>query len=131
MILESTIGKWVLAAVVAGVAILAPIHGVMIAVGFLIGADFITGVAAAVKRKEKITSRAMSRTVWKILCYQLAVISGFAMEQLLVDIFPVAKLAAAAIGLVEFKSLIENIKTITGVDLSSILAKVQKRPGDQ
>jgi hypothetical protein len=131
MILESAAAKWLAALALSAVAALAPIHALMAAVACLIAADLITGILAARKRGEKITSRAMSRTIYKCLSYQLLVISGFALEHLLVDVLPVAKLCAGAVGLVEFKSLAENVRTITGVDLTTILAKVQKRPGDE
>jgi hypothetical protein len=117
--------KWLLSLALAAVALLAPIHTLMGAVGFLIAADFLTGILAARKRGEPITSRAMGRTIYKALGYQLAVISGFALEALIPGGLPVAKLCAAAIGLVEFRSLAENVKTLTGVDLSSVVRKVR------
>lgn len=125
--LESTVGKWVFAAAVSCLALLAPIHSLMGAVGALIGADFITGVLAARKRGESITSKAMARTVYKCIAYQLAVVSGFALQHLIGDVLPVAKLAAGAVGLVEFKSLAENVQTLTGVKLDSLLTKIQDR----
>jgi hypothetical protein len=131
MFTETMVGKWLVPLAVAVVAVLAPIHSLMAAVGFLIAADFITGIVAAHKKGEKITSRAMGRTIYKSLGYQLAVISGFALEFLIPGGLPIAKLAAGAIGLVEMKSLIENVKVITGVDLTGVLNKIQKREGDQ
>jgi len=116
-----------LATGVAALSLLAPIHVLMISVGFLIAADLVTGVAAAIKRGDKITSKALSRTIYKCLGYQLAVISGFALEFLVPGGLPIAKLIAAAVGLVEGKSLLENVKAITGVDLTSVLAKVQQK----
>ncbi len=118
------IEKWGVALVVSTIAVLAPIQPLMIAVGFLIFADLVTGIMAARKRGEAITSRAMSRTVWKACCYQLLVVSGFAMEHLVSDALPVAKLCAGLIGLVEFKSLAENVRTVTGVDLRSVVTRV-------
>jgi len=107
-------------------AALAPIHAVMISVGFLIVADLVTGMVAAHKRGEKISSAAMRRTISKILVYQLAVISGFLLEHYLMgDIMPVAKLVGGVIGMVEFKSILENSNTIVGTDIfKSILQKL-------
>jgi hypothetical protein len=98
----------------------------MAAVGLLIAVDFVTGILAARKRGEPITSRAMGRTIWKCVGYQLAVISGFALEWLVPGGLPIAKLCAAAIGLSEFKSLAENIKAITGVDLWAVIKKARE-----
>jgi hypothetical protein len=116
---------WAKAGLVAILALLAPIHTLMAAVGFLILADFLTGIAAAHKRGEPITSKAMARTIYKCLAYQLAVISGFAMESLVPGGLPIAKLCAGAIGLVEFASLTENVKTLTGVDLGAVLRRIR------
>jgi len=96
---SAAVASWLKALFLAGLAILAPIHALMGAVGFLIGADFITGILAARKRGEPITSKAMGRTIFKALGYQLAVISGFALEALMPGGLPVAKLCAGAIGL--------------------------------
>lgn len=103
-------------------AILAPIKMVMITVGFLIIADLITGVLAAIKRKEKVSSAVMRRTISKIVIYQLAVISGFLLEMyILNNVIPVAKIVAGVIGMVEFKSILENSNTIIGGDLFKII----------
>ena len=122
--MNEVIAKWIMPLMLA---MLAPIYPLMGAVGVLIAADLVTGILAARKRGEAITSRAMSRTITKALVYQLAVISAFALEGLVG--LPVAKLIAAVIGLVEFKSLAENVKAITGVDLKQVIAKIssQKR----
>jgi hypothetical protein len=122
---SAAIASWLQALFLAGLALLAPIHALMGAVGFLIAADFITGILAARKRGEPLTSKAMGRTIFKALGYQLAVISGFALEALMPGGLPVAKLCAGAIGLVEFTSVSENVKTLTGVDLGSILKKLR------
>lgn len=117
--------KWLVPLLLSALALLAPIHTLMAAVGVLIAADFITGIMAARRRGEPITSRAMGRTVYKCLGYQLAVISGFALEALIPGGLPIAKLCAAAIGLSEFKSLGENVRTLTGVDLWAVVRKAR------
>jgi phage-related holin len=106
------------------VAVLAPIKSTMIVVGVLIFVDLLTGMWAAKKRKEIITSAALRRTVSKMLIYQIAVISGFLLDHYILEgSIPVAKLVAGAIGLVEFKSVLENSNTILGVDLFQELIK--------
>jgi hypothetical protein len=90
----------------------------MVTVGILIFFDFITGMLAAKKRGEFITSAAMRRTISKLVVYQCSVISGFLVEKYLLDqILPVAKLVAGVIGMVELKSVLENANTITGKDI--------------
>lgn len=108
------------------IALLAPIHAVMISVGFLIFTDLVIGIIAAHKRGEKITSSAMRRTVSKILVYQLTIISGFLCETyLLGGLIPISKLAASAIGLVEIKSILESANEIHGKPLfKSVLSKL-------
>ena len=118
--------EWLLRIMLASVAALAPIHAVMITVGILILADLVTGIWAAIKRGEKITSALLRRTVSKILVYQTSVITGFLVETYLIaGILPVSKLVAGVIGLVEFKSILENGNTILGHDLfKTVLARL-------
>lgn len=118
--------EWLQKIALASLAALAPIHAIMISVGFLIVADLVTGIWAAKKRGEKISSAAMRRTISKIVIYQLAVISGFLLEKyLLSDLLPVSKIVAGVIGLVEFKSMLENSGSIVGGDIfKMILAKL-------
>jgi hypothetical protein len=107
--------EWLVNIIVTTIALLAPIHALIIAVSVLILADFITGILAAIRRKEKVSSASMRRTISKLIVYQIAIITGFVLETyLLSSIFPVAKLVAGVIGLVEFKSILENANCILG-----------------
>lgn len=108
------------------IAALAPIHALMISVGFLILADLITGIWAAIKRKEKIKSSTMRRVISKICVYNVAVISGFLVEQYMLDSFlPISKIVASVIGLVELKSILENGNDILGTPIfKTILSKL-------
>ena len=102
--------------------VLAPIQAVLITVGILIMADLLTGIWAAKKRKEKISSSVMRRTISKMVIYQLAVICGFLLETyLLGGILPVAKIVAGVIGMVEFKSILENSNWIVGSDIFKLV----------
>lgn len=114
-------------AMVAIAALLAPIKAVMLTVGFLVFVDMIFGVVAALKRKEKFESNKMGRTVIKMLIYQLAIITAFAVESTIIPELPVTRIAAAAIGLTEFQSLLENFKSITGVDIWQKVLQLQSR----
>lgn len=107
-------------------ALFAPAKMLILSVGILILVDLITGIWAALKRGEKIRSAAMRRTVSKMVIYQLAVISGFLVEQYMLDGFlPVSKIVASVIGMVELKSVLENANTILGQDLfKMVIAKL-------
>jgi hypothetical protein len=85
-------------------------------------ADLVTGIWAALKRGEKVSSAAMRRTVSKIFIYQLAVVSGFMLETYILEgILPVAKIVAGVIGMVEFKSILENSNHIVGGDIFKLV----------
>lgn len=107
--------KYVYPALLTTLAIFAPIKDILFVTGFLIFADMITGVLAAIKSKEKIESSGLRRTVTKILVYNLAVISGFLVERYMVaDLLPFSKIIAGAISVVELKSILENLTIING-----------------
>lgn len=118
--------EWLIRIALAGLAALAPIHTILVSVGVMILADLLTGIWAAKIKGESITSAAMRRTISKILVYQTSVITGFLLETyLLSGIFPVAKLVAGVIGLVEFKSILENGNKILGQDIfKAVLQKL-------
>lgn len=110
--------EWLSKGLVASLAVFAPIKMVMVTVGILILADLITGIWASIKRKEKVKSAAMRRTISKMLVYQLAVVCGFLLETYILDgVVPVTKIVAGAIGMVEFKSILENANSIVGGDI--------------
>lgn len=117
---------------VSAMAALAPIKPVMITVGILIISDLISGVWAARKRGEEITSAALGRTVTKMVVYQTAVITGFLLQRyLLADALPVVNLVGGVIGMVEFKSFIENANSIVGGDiLREIIKKLSSKNDD-
>lgn len=117
----------ILLTISAAVAFTTPIHGLMAGVGFLIFADLITGIWRAWKKGEKITSSELKRTISKCLLYNLAILSGFVIEYLGVGQFvPVSKIIASTIGVVEFKSMLENFEAITGISVwEELKSKVQ------
>lgn len=116
--------EWLTKLLLASLAVLAPIKMIMITVGFLIMADLLTGIMAAKKRGEKISSAVMRRTISKMFVYQLSVISGFLLEEfILTGLIPVTKIVAGVIGLVEFKSMLENSNYIIGGDIFKLILK--------
>tara|TARA_R110002167_G_scaffold60972_3_gene171919 strand:- start:434 stop:829 length:396 start_codon:yes stop_codon:yes gene_type:complete len=101
----------------------APITAALAGLGVLIFADVITGCKAAKVRGEEIQSNRMARTVSKIIFYSIAIILSRVMEVVFIDFIPVAQITAGYIAIVEFKSNIENIGSITGVDIWKHLMK--------
>lgn len=110
----------------AVLAVFAPIKMVVISAFVLILTDLIFGIWAAHKRGEQITSAWMGRTVTKMLVYQVAILTGFLLETYLIGgSIPVSKLVAGVIGMVEFKSILENANDITGTDIfKQIISKL-------
>lgn len=111
---------------IAVLAVFAPIQAVIIVTGVLVIADLVTGLFAARKRGEVITSAGLRRTVTKTTVYLTAVCLGFLVEKYMIDsILPISKLVSGIIGVVELKSLMENLNTIYGSDLfKSVIEKL-------
>lgn len=103
------------------IALTQPVHSVMIATGVLLVFDFTTGVWAAHKQGIKITSAGFKKSLWKMLGYQLTIVTALVMEHHLMQGTPVVNVVAGAIGLTEGFSVLENIKKITGVDIMALL----------
>ena len=114
--------KWLEALGLSVLAIFAPIKAVMFATGFMILADFVTGMWAAKKRGEKITSKGFSRTLAKIFLYEAALAVSFIVHQYLTgDALPADKLVAALVGLTELKSILENLDSINGTSTFKLI----------
>lgn len=120
--MKAALVKYVQPALVSTLAVFAPIKAILLVTGFLIMADLFSGVLAARKRGETINSAGLRRTVTKILVYNLAVISGFLVEKYMIsDIFPISKLIAGVISIVELKSILENLNTINGTNIFKVI----------
>lgn len=114
--------EWIYKTMLVAVAALSPIHSVMITVGVLISMDLITGLWAAYKKSEIITSAALRRTVSKFVIYQIAVISAFIVQKyMLADLVPASNIVAGVIGMVELKSVLENASKILGGDVFKLI----------
>lgn len=95
------------------IAVFAPAKGMILATLALILVDLITGVVAAYKRKEPITSAGLRRTITKLFVYGSAVLIAFLAQQYLTGPeIPVANITAGFVGLTETLSCLENINEI-------------------
>lgn len=117
-----------LSALIASWAFLAPIHGCLLAVGMLLLFDWITGIAKALKAKEPITSRWWRATIGKASAYGIAVLTGFFLDNS-ISLDVAARAFTAAIAITEAKSIAENLKVLTGIDLWAAVAdKLKPQP---
>lgn len=121
---------WLKALALSALAVLAPVQTVLLSVLVLVLLDSVTGVLAARKRNERITSAGLRRTISKLLVFEIVLISGHLLQTYLVpDLgFPVVGLLAAAIAFVEFRSVLENADVITG---QNIFGSIIRRLGSK
>jgi hypothetical protein len=98
---------------------ISPIMPFIYLVVALIFADLYSGIRRARFEKKAITSRGLSRTVEKMLLYFSVILISEGMLIVFNLPFPLTYVAALAISLSEFKSLLENTSAITGVSLWS------------
>lgn len=96
-------------------SVFAPIKGIMLTAFVLVVVDLITGLIAAYKRKEAITSAAFSRTTVKTMVYMVAIMTGFLAETYLTGPdMKISNIITSYIGFTEVISIIENLNTVSG-----------------
>lgn len=112
----------------AALLVFAPIKATLITVMVLCTVDLVSGIWASIHKKKKITSSGLKRTVVKVLAYESVVMLGFLTETYLTGPdMPVTKILGGYIGIVELKSVMENIELISGVPvLRMIINKLTK-----
>ena len=107
-------------------AFILPIRGLLLAIGLCIALDTVFGVAKALKLKQDITSRGLSKIISKMFLYEGVVLLFFVL-----DIFVLGEFIAVFIGIkyfltkiiscvlvfIELKSMDENFKLIYRVSL--------------
>lgn len=94
-----------------------PAFPMMMAIGFFIVMDFITGIMAAQKRGEVISSKKMRPTITKGIGYMIAILVAHVFQQNFLKDIEVLKIVAGLISFIEVKSLDENFRDITGKSL--------------
>lgn len=99
-------------------AVFAPIKALIAVALILIGADLVSGILAALKKKQPITSAGLRRTVTKLMVYLAAICLGYLVEHYMVsDYLPISKMISGVISLVELKSILENLDVLNGSSL--------------
>lgn len=130
--MKEFIAKHLTPLAVSAVAVFAPIKATIITVGIVIAVDLITGIFAARKRGETITSAALRRSLSKALIYQTAVLTGFLIETYLMgNSIPITNIVGGLIGSVEALSIYENLNTISGTKLFSSLISILGSANDK
>lgn len=97
----------------------APVFPLILAIGFLVACDLLTGLIKAKKEGGwcNIKSRKMRATISKFIVYGVSVMVAHVMEKTFLPDFPAMRVVSGLIALIELKSMDENIKEITGVSL--------------
>ena len=98
---------------------ISPIHAFLVTIYILLFFDLITGIAKAVKTNDRITSKRMRDSVVKFIFYSIAVFISFQVDKTLLSdsSLILTRLVGGYIMLIEFQSNIENISSLTGVDI--------------
>jgi len=119
------------ALIIAILVVLAPAKSMVIASLAFIGIDLITGILAAKRRGDRLTSAGLKRTIVKVFVYESAILLGFIAETyLIMGVIPVAKIISSFVGVTELKSVLENIDEIGGGDLLKTLLKQLSGPNE-
>ena len=114
--------EWGLKVALSLLAVFAPAKGMIVTAFVLIVVDLITGVLAARKEKQPITSAGIGRTVVKALVYETAIILAFLTQTYLTGPeIPCANIVASLIGLTELKSILENLQILSGGQLLNMI----------
>jgi phage-related holin len=91
-----------------------PIKIAILAIICIVILDFILGIIRSKKQGKPITSHKMRRTLVKLACYLVAILTGFIIERCLFASFEISKIIASLIGLVELKSILESLNSLSG-----------------
>lgn len=98
-------------------AIMAPLYDVLGAVLLLIVIDFLTGIGAAIKVKEGISSKKMRNTLNKFLFYSLTLLAAHVVELKITPALPWLNIVSGFVALTELRSVFENFNRIFGLNL--------------
>ena len=106
---------------------LIPIKGFLLFTVFVVFADTITGIKAAKKEGQKISSKGLYRTTEKIVVYFVAILIFEGAKNTFSIPMPITYMVAMMISATELFSVAENIKRITGVNISILITRFFRR----
>jgi uncharacterized membrane protein len=104
-----------------------PIKHFLIFTIFVVFADTVTGILAAKKRKEPITSKGLYRTSQKVAVYFVGIMIFHGASVTFGLPSQIVYSVSFLISFTELYSISENIKSITGVNLATTILKFFKR----
>ena len=90
-------------------------------------ADTITGIKAARKEGQTITSKGLYRTTEKIVVYFVSIMIFEGAKNTFSIPIPITYMVASIIAGTELFSIAENVKRITGVNLGTVIIKFFRR----
>ncbi len=107
-------------------AVFTPIRPLMLVTGVLVLADMITGIMAARKSRQPITSSGLKQSVKKLLMYEVALCLSYLVHKYMIgDLLPAEKIIAAMVALTELKSIMENFSIIDASPVfSNLIGKI-------
>jgi len=100
-----------------------PIQGFLLFTVAVVFADTITGIKAARKEGQRISSKGLYRTTEKIVVYFVAILIFEGAKNTFNIPFPITYMVAMMISGTELFSVAENIKRITGVELGTLISR--------
>ena len=100
-----------------------PIKGFLIFTVFVVFADMFTGIKAARKEGQKISSKGLYRTTEKIVVYFVSILIFEGARNTFSLPFNITYMASFLMAAVELTSISENIKRITGVNLGTLITR--------
>jgi uncharacterized membrane protein len=104
-----------------------PIKHFLIFTIFVVFADTVTGILAAKKRKEPITSKGLYRTSQKVAVYFVGIMIFHGASVTFALPSQIVYSVSFLISFTELYSVSENIKSITGVNLATTILKLFKK----
>jgi uncharacterized membrane protein len=106
---------------------LLPIQHFLIFTIFVVFADTVTGIIAAKKRNEAITSKGLYRTSQKVVVYFVGIMIFHGASVTFGLPSQIVYSVSFLIAFTELYSISENIKSITGVNIGTLVLKFFRR----
>ena len=104
-----------------------PIKGFLLFTVFVVFADTITGILAARKRGERITSKGLYRTSQKVVVYFVGIMIFEGAKNTFSLPLNITYMVAFTIATTELYSIAENIKSMTGVNIGTLILRFFRR----
>lgn len=112
---------------IAMVMYFSPIKSFIHLVSALIVIDFLMGIAKSLKLGEAITAKRMSKTIFKLILYSVAIIATYLVQKIAgEDGSGLVRIAALFIGATELKSIYDHISKMVGGDIFGQLWTIVK-----